>query len=403
MKTLIKLLLIIPIAFFTSCSNDDDLNTVNDPFVGDTKTYELKSVSDPSISGTARFMENANGSTTVELQLSGTTIGAIHPAHIHFNTAAESGAIAVTLESVNGDTGFSSTTVSALNEDQGGTAISYDELLNFDGYINVHLSATDLSTLVAQGDIGQNGLTGNTVVYDLATADVPDISGIATFSERENGEALAVIALDGTFDADVHPGHIHMNTAVEGGAIAFTFNPVIGATGISQTNVSALDDNSSFGYSDILDYDGYINIHLSADDLDVLVAQGDIGQNDLTGDSVAYNLDTVDVPGINGTATFFERNNGEALALLSLVGTPNDGTHPAHIHMGSVATAPGSILYTFTPVDGLTGMSLSNVSALDDDTPFGYNDVLAVDGYINVHLSADDLATLVAQGDIGIN
>ena len=77
--------------------------------------------------------------------------------------------------------------------------------------------------------------------------------------------------------------------------------------------------------------------------------------------------------------------------------------HPAHIHMGSVAAAPGSILYTFTPVDGLTGMSLSNVSALDDDTPFGYNDVLAVDGYINVHLSADDLATLVAQGDIGIN
>ncbi|MBR9846496.1 MAG: hypothetical protein GYB35_10545, partial [Algicola sp.] len=160
---------------------------------------------------------------------------------------------------------------------------------------------------------------------------------------------------------------------------------------------------SSFGYSDILDFDGYINIHLSADDLDVLVAQGDIGQNDLTGDSVAYNLGTVDVPGINGTATFFERNNGEALALLSLVGTPNDGMHPAHIHMGSVATAPGSILYTFTPVDGLTGMSLSNVSALDDDTPFGYNDVLAVDGYINVHLSADDLATLVAQGDIGIN
>ena len=153
-----------------------------------------------------------------------------------------------------------------------------------------------------------------------------------------------------------------MNTAVEGGAIAFTFNPVIGATGISQTNVSALDDNSSFGYSDILDFDGYINIHLSADDLDVLVAQGDIGQNDLTGDSVAYNLGTVDVPGINGTATFFERNNGEALALLSLVGTPNDGMHPAHIHMGSVAAAPGSILYTFTPVDGLTGMSLSNVS-----------------------------------------
>jgi hypothetical protein len=32
-------------------------------------------------------------------------------------------------------------------------------LLNFDGYINVHLSATNLASLVAQGDIGQNELT----------------------------------------------------------------------------------------------------------------------------------------------------------------------------------------------------------------------------------------------------
>ena len=141
MKTLLKLLLIIPIAFLTSCSNDDDLNTIFDPFVGDTKTYQLVSVADPSISGEAKFIENVDGSTTVELQLSGTPVGGIHPAHIHFNTAAESGAIAITLESVNGDTGFSSTTVTALNDDQGGTAISYDDLLDFDGYINVHLSA----------------------------------------------------------------------------------------------------------------------------------------------------------------------------------------------------------------------------------------------------------------------
>lgn len=403
MKLLLKLFLIIPIAFLTSCSTDDDTIQIGDPFVGETKTYQLVSVDDPSISGEAKFIENLDGSTTVELQLTGTPIGEIHPAHIHFNTAAESGAIAITLESVNGDTGFSSTTVTALNDDQGGTAISYDELLDFDGYINVHSSATDLGTLVAQGDIGQNGLTGNEIVYDLAMADVPNISGIATFSERENGEALAVIALEGTFDTDVHPGHIHMNTAAEGGDIAFTFNPVIGATGISQTNVSALNDNSSFGYTDILDFDGYINIHLSADNLEFLVAQGDIGQNDLNGNSVTYSLATVDVPGISGTATFFERNNGEALALLSLNGTANDGLYPAHIHMGSITTAPGDILYTFTPVDGLTGMSVSNVAALDDDTVFGYEDVLTVDGYINVHLSADELETLVAQGNIGIN
>jgi hypothetical protein len=40
-------------------------------------------------------------------------------------------------------------------------------------------------------------------------------------------------------------GHIHMNTAVEGGGIAFTFKPVNGDTGISATNVSKLNDNTT--------------------------------------------------------------------------------------------------------------------------------------------------------------
>ena len=48
---------------------------------------------------------------------------------------------------------MSMTQVEALDN---GTAITYDEILTFDGYINVHLSATQLSTIVAQGNIGSN-------------------------------------------------------------------------------------------------------------------------------------------------------------------------------------------------------------------------------------------------------
>jgi hypothetical protein len=46
-----------------------------------------------------------------------------------------------------------------------GSAITYQALLDFDGYINVHLSADKLATLVAQGDIGQNDLTDVSKVY----------------------------------------------------------------------------------------------------------------------------------------------------------------------------------------------------------------------------------------------
>ncbi|MCQ6468237.1 hypothetical protein NPN14_23720, partial [Vibrio parahaemolyticus] len=91
-----------------------------------------------------------------------TIAGASHPAHIHLNTAAEGGDIALTLNAVDGTTGKSTTVLKALDN---GTKITYQELLNFDGYINVHLSTSSLATLVAQGDIGQNELTGVSKVY----------------------------------------------------------------------------------------------------------------------------------------------------------------------------------------------------------------------------------------------
>ena len=106
-----------------------------------------------------------------------------------------------------------------------------------------------------------------------------------------------------------------------------------------------------------------------------------------------------------GTAMFEERVNGETLVTIMLDGTPADGMHPAHIHVGSVADAPGDIAITLNSVNGATGMSATNVTKFngEDGDMIDYNGLLEYDGYINVHLSADDLETLVAQGNIGSN
>ncbi|MCP9200133.1 CHRD domain-containing protein [Gramella sp. GC03-9] len=399
MKNLFQMLLMAMPFLIMSCSSDDDLPVdEGDDFMGEVTTFDLSSTMNSSVSGTATFTENEDGSTTVELDLDGTTSG-MHPAHIHYNSAAEGGDIAISLDPVDGSSGMSTTTFSALDD---GTSITYMEAIEFDGYINVHLSADDLATLIAQGDIGENDLTGESKSYTLESRDVDGIMGSVMFEERMNGEALATIMLDNTPDGGMHPAHIHMNTAAEGGDIAFTFNPVNGDSGMSMTNVAALDDGSMFGYDAVLDYDGYVNVHLSSDDLGTLVAQGDIGQNELTGESKTYELESKDVEGIMGTATFEERVNGEALATLMLENTPEDGIHPAHIHMNT-AIEGGDIAFTFNPVMGDSGMSMTNVAELNDGTMFGYDDLLNYDGYINVHLSADDLGTLVAQGDIGQN
>jgi hypothetical protein len=385
--------------FLISCGDDDEM--MEDPInpTGNLKEYVLNSVAVPTISGIATFTELDDNSTQITLEVQGTPDGGEHPAHIHMNTAAESGGILLSLTPVDGSSGMSTTVATTLDD---GTPVTYQDFLNIDGYINVHLSADDLGTIVAQGDIGQNELTGTTLEYTLAERDVEGINGTATFAERKNGEALATIMLTGTPDGGQHPAHIHFNTAAEGGGIAFSFNPVNGTTGISRTNVSMLDDGTAFSYNDIADYDGYINVHLSMDQLSTIVAQGDIGQNELTGTTLEYTLAERDVEGINGTATFAERKNGEALATIMLTGTPDGGQHPAHIHFNTAAEG-GGIAFSFNPVNGTTGISRTNVSMLDDGTAFSYNDIADYDGYINVHLSMDQLSTIVAQGDIGSN
>lgn len=389
--------LILMTALFTFSSCTDEMQT-GEP-TGNEKIYVLGSVANPNIEGTVTFTELDDNTTEVRISLVGTPSGGMHPAHIHANTAAESGGIEVSLEPVDGTTGESTTIVSTKDD---GMSITYSELLNFDGYINVHLSADDLATIVAQGDIGQNAFTGEQKRYTLFEKDVNGINGTAIFSKRENGEALATLELTGTPDNGMHPAHIHLNTAVEGGGIAFSFNPVDGTTGMSKTNVSMLDDGTAITYDEILDFDGYINVHLSMNELSTIVAQGDIGQNELTGESKSYDLDEKDAPGISGIARFEERANGEALASLILTGTPDGGEHPAHIHMNDANTG-GGIAFTFNPVNGTTGMSMTNLSMLDDGTEFSYNALLTYNGYINVHLSVNDLATIVAQGNIGSN
>ncbi|MFP4291701.1 MAG: CHRD domain-containing protein [Cyclobacteriaceae bacterium] len=371
---------------------------------GNSTSYDLDERDVEGISGSILFEERRNGSTKATITLEGTPEGGSHPAHIHMNTAVESGPIVVSFAEVDGTTGLSISDVEAFDD---GTDLTYEEIIEYDGYVNVHLSPDELSTIVAQGDIGQNELTGNSTVYDLDEEDVEGISGTATLSERLNGETLVVIELEGTPDGGTHPAHIHMNTAAEGGGIVVSFNPVDGSTGISRTNVTNFDGEEGapgdpVTYEDLIAYDGYINVHLSPEDLGTIVAQGDIGENVLTGESVVYDLAERDVPDISGTVTLFQRQSGNTLAVVDLEGTPEGGEHPAHIHRNTAAEG-GGIVISFTPVDGTTGMSETTIRAFDDGTAVSYSDLLEYDGYVNVHLSDEDLGTIVAQGDIGEN
>jgi ribonuclease PH len=398
MKKLIRTLTIgclaaISLIYLTGCDDEDPQLT------GDSKTYDLGPVSNQSISGTVTFAERDDDMVVITIELDGLSSAGSHPAHIHANTAAETGDIVLDLNNVDGTTGRSETVVNTLND---GTLVNFDDFLALDGYINVHESSSNLGTLIAQGDIGQNELTGDAEEYVLNPVSNPAISGVATFSKRVNGETLVVVSLDGTNDGDVHPSHIHANSAAQGGGIVIDLNDVDGTTGESQTNISQRNDGTPITYDEMLNFNGYLNVHLSSTVLGTLIAQGDIGQNELTGDKKEYQLGPVSNPSIGGKATFEKRKNGTALVTVALTGTTAGNSHPSHIHANSAAQG-GGIVIDLANVDGTSGTGRTSVTMLNNGTAITYDELLNFNGYLNVHLSSASLATLIAQGDIGQN
>ena len=283
-----------------------------------------------------------------------------------------------------------------------GTPVTYSQWADFNGYVQVHMSESELGTILARGDIGQNELTGKSETYTLNPKSDPNISGTATFAERRNGNTLVTIKLNGTSAGGDHPAHIHMNTAVEGGGIVIDLTNVDGGSGMSMTNVKEKNDGTPITYDDLIDFNGYINVHNSANDLGTLIAQGDIGQNALTGMSMTYTLNEQNNSGVSGSIKFEQRKNGATLVTIMLSGTMAGGDHPAHIHDGSVSS-PGGIAISLSNVDGATSMSMTNVTMKDDQTAITYNDLINYNGYAQVHESAANLGNILCNGNIGSN
>ena len=257
---------------FSSCTKDDVEENVEIA----SKTYQLQSANGYSVSGTARFINNSNGTISVELNLTGTPSNAMLPAYIHSNTAAETGPIGISLVPASGASGESFTT---FNTKDDGTQISYQQLLNMDGYLTVRVDSNN-SQIVAYVDIGQNELTQNTTSYTLQEVDLDGVSGNITFTERINGEALAVFNLSNLPSGGSHPAYIYSgNIANAPGNLIYTFNNVDGTTGKSFSNIAEDENGNSLLYQDLLTIDAYVDVVLSETTTNYHLAQGNIGSN----------------------------------------------------------------------------------------------------------------------------
>ncbi|WP_338768259.1 CHRD domain-containing protein [Bernardetia sp. ABR2-2B] len=105
-----------------------------------------------------------------------------------------------------------------------------------------------------------------------------------------------------------------------------------------------------------------------------------------------YTLQTV-TAGVGGTVTFNEVNSTSTSVTVVLTGAPDGGVHPAHIHDGDIDN-PGGIAYNLGPIENST-----NTVTLDAS----YDALTSYNGYVNIHLSAEELEVIVANANIGSN
>ncbi len=144
MKKLTLSFLLLGVIFLLGCSKDDPQTFT------ESKVFQLRYTDDPSLLGKVIIKKNTNGSSTVTIELTGTS-DEIHPTYIYYNSLEEGGPIAITLDPCG--CLESNTVVTKLDN---GQPISYEELINFDGHVKIHRSFQDMETILLQGNIGSN-------------------------------------------------------------------------------------------------------------------------------------------------------------------------------------------------------------------------------------------------------
>lgn len=276
---------------WSGCDSTDPLDDTDDDEPLRQVTYELDARENEGdlpegVDGEVTFWELNDQQTLVTIELSGgeTGLNRAHPAHIHENDTTEGGGIERYLSPIDGS-GGDGTSARILNE-------SFDDLTDFDGYVNVHESVDNLDNVISQGNIGANAegteSTGLDVVddvrstsYDLDAREnegtiAPDgISGAASFQELTEDRTIVTVALDSTTGAEVgHAAHLRNNSATEGGSVQYYLSPIDGTDEAAQSS-KVLD----LPYDSLTTYDGYINVYESVANQNDVLAQGNIGAN----------------------------------------------------------------------------------------------------------------------------
>ena len=233
-------------------------------------TYDLYVKDVLGVSGTVTFTETSPTVVTIDIALNGVS-GGDHPAQLCMNSVVEGGSVKLILNPVDAS-GKSTTVISTM---------TYAQLIAYDGFVEVLKSNVDAGTILAQGDIGGNVLTGISKSYNLTAMENFGVTGTALFQKRVNGNTLLTVTLSGTIAGDYYPVTMNLGSvaSIGGGPVVKSLQAVNGTTGKSYTNITNLNSGTAITYDNWMVYDGYVNVYQSTILSGTVICHGNIGSN----------------------------------------------------------------------------------------------------------------------------
>jgi hypothetical protein len=127
---------------------------VESEFTGREMVYPLTQGSQYNVQGIVTIKEKNDGTSLVSVALTGTEGIAEHPVHLHPGNISSPGAdVAAQLSPIAGSSGTSETVLVRLSDE---STITYNELINMDACVKIHLAASgpDRDIILAGGNIG---------------------------------------------------------------------------------------------------------------------------------------------------------------------------------------------------------------------------------------------------------
>lgn len=148
-----SILIALTLILIVSCHSQQNNAEAPDLFTGNTETYTLYQASEFAVEGKVILSELKTGFTQIDIQITPTERGLLHPVHVHFSTIEMNGGIAAVLNPIDGETGFASTVLMELED---ASTMKYQDLIRMDASMKIHFSSTppEYKTLLVGGNIG---------------------------------------------------------------------------------------------------------------------------------------------------------------------------------------------------------------------------------------------------------